>query len=228
MLAQIKLDKSTPAAGIQINNGATYSNSTIVTLQLSAGDAVSGVSQMRFTNDWGAWSSWEPYSTSKSWNLSGGDGEKTVLVQYKDLAGLTAGAYRNVTLDTIPPIAVAGKNQTVLVGSSVSFNGANSTDNYAVAGCLWDFGDGTNGTGVTASHVYSAAGNYVVRLTVKDLAGNSATSSAAVIVEVVIPEFSPVAMFTLLLVMSLVLSSTRTLVARERHRDNQKVARSYL
>ena len=228
MLTQIKLDKSTPTAGLQINNGATYTNSTMVNLQLSARDAVSGVSQMRFSNDWGAWSGWEPYSTSKLWNLSASDGEKTVLVQYKDFAGLTTGAYRNVTLDTTPPVAVAGQNQTVLVGTSVSFNGANSTDNNAVAVFLWDFGDGTNATGVTASHAYSAAGNYVVRLTVKDVAGNSATSSATVIIEAVIPEFSPVAIFTVLLVLSLALSSTRTLAARKRHHDNQKVNRSCL
>jgi parallel beta-helix repeat protein len=225
MLTQIKLDKSTPTGGLQINKGATYSNSNIVNLQLSAVDAFSGVSQMRFSNDWGAWSSWESYSTSKSWNLSAGDGEKTVLVQYKDLAGLTARVYQNITLDTTPPVAFVGQNQTALVGTSVSFNGADSSDNNAVAVYLWDFGDGTNGSGVTVSHIYSAADNYTVRLTVKDVAGNSAVSSATVTIEVVIAEFSPVMMLTVLLVLSLALSSTRTLAARKRRRDIQKVNR---
>ncbi len=218
LLTQIKLDKSPPTAELQINNGAIYTNSTIVILQLSAADTLSGISQMRFSNDWGPWSSWEPYSISKSWNLSAGDGEKTVLVQYKNLAGLMASANRNVTLDTTPPVAVAGRNQTVLAGTSVSFNGSNSTDNNAVVFYQWDFGDGTNGYGVTVSHIYSADGEqYTVSLTVKDVAGNSATSSATVTIGAVIPEFSPVVMLTVLLVLSLALSSTRKTAARKLH-----------
>ena len=228
MLTQIKLDKSTPTAGIQINNGATYTNSIMANLHLSAEDSVSGVSQMRFANDWGAWSGWELYSTSKSWNLSAGDGEKTVMVQCKDLAGLTVGAHRNITLDTVPPVAVAGQNQTVLAGTSVSFNGANSTDNNAVAVFLWDFGDGTNGTGVAASHTYLAAGYYTVRLTVEDVAGNSATSNATVIIEVEIPEFSPAAIMTGLFFLSLVLSLTRALAARKHDHDTKTINRSLL
>ncbi|WP_040583528.1 PKD domain-containing protein, partial [Sedimentibacter sp. B4] len=32
----------------------------------------------------------------------------------------------------------------------------------------WDFGDGGNGTGATASHTYGSAGTYDVKLTVSD------------------------------------------------------------
>lgn len=44
----------------------------------------------------------------------------------------------------------------------------------------WDFGDGSTGTGVTASHVYQAAGDYVVTLEVSDDQGLTATEQASV------------------------------------------------
>ncbi len=102
-----------------------------------------------------------------------------------------------------PPVARAGQNQTVIVGTSVSFNGGNSTDNNAILAYLWDFGDGANGTGVTPVHTYSAVGNYAVRLTVQDAAGNTATSSATVSINVVIPEFQPGALLILLVIVAL-------------------------
>jgi uncharacterized protein YkwD len=37
--------------------------------------------RMRFSNDGSAYSSWEPYSTAKSWTLSAGGGDKTVWAQ---------------------------------------------------------------------------------------------------------------------------------------------------
>ena len=47
----------------------------------------------------------------------------------------------------------------------------------------WDFGDGTSGSGVMASHVYKKTGNYTVTLEVMDAAGNLASDSLTVIVE---------------------------------------------
>lgn len=49
-------------------------------------------------------------------------------------------------------------------GETVSFNSAASSGSPATF--AWDFGDGTTGGGSTATHAYSASGNYVVRLTV--------------------------------------------------------------
>ena len=43
---------------------------------------------MRLSNGDGQWSEWEPCVSSKTWNLQGGDGTKTVSVQYMDNAGL--------------------------------------------------------------------------------------------------------------------------------------------
>ena len=88
-----------------------------------------------------------------------------------------------VQLDTTNPIADAGPDQTVKVGTTVNFDASNSTDNFVIASYEWDFGDGTTGTGMTTNHTYTEPGTYTVTLTVKDAAGNSATDTLIVTVE---------------------------------------------
>jgi len=99
----VKIDKTAPTGSISIENGKSNVNYSSVTLTLSASDSVSGVSQMRFSNDGSSWSSWESYNTSKSWTLTSGDGNKTVYVQYKDDAGLTSQYSDSITLDSTKP-----------------------------------------------------------------------------------------------------------------------------
>ena len=92
----LRFDGSPPVAGtISINNGAQNTNSLLITLNnLGATDLLSGLTQMRFSNNpGGPWSSPEPFSSTKTdWDLSqyGGNsnaGPKTVYVQYGDAAG---------------------------------------------------------------------------------------------------------------------------------------------
>ena len=90
-----------PTGSITINNNAVYTNTTSVTLTLRAS---SGVVQMRFSHDNVTWSSWEPYSTSKPWVLTTGDGRKTVYVQFRDNIGLISCSYLDtIVLDTTAP-----------------------------------------------------------------------------------------------------------------------------
>jgi hypothetical protein len=208
----IVLDTSPPQGSIQINNGAAYTNGTGVGLALSAVDAVSGVSQMRFSEDGSAFSDWEPYSTSKSWSLQAGDGMKNVYVQYKNRAELIVTAYDSITLDMTLPVADAGQSQNVEVGQSVAFNGSGSSDNMGIASYTWNFGDGSTGTGAAPTHTYSSEGTYTVNLTVTDMAGNTAASSSTVSVTLVIPEFPSSAS----LVLFFMLASALALSFRER------------
>ena len=85
--------------------------------------------------------------------------------------------------DTVFPIARAGKDQTVLVNTAVSFDASGSTDNVGIARYLWDFDDGSIGNGVTTTHTYIASGNYTVKLTLEDMAGNTATDTITITVE---------------------------------------------
>jgi PKD repeat protein len=62
--------------------------------------------------------------------------------------------------------------------SPVRFDGSASTAGLgaSITGYVWDFGDGTSGTGITATHQYTVEGIYLVKLTVTDsngLAGQS-------------------------------------------------------
>jgi hypothetical protein len=102
-VTSIKLDKTAPAGSI--TTSATTSTYAII-LALSATDDNSGIAQMRFSNDNTSWSDWEQYATSKTWALQGGDGQKTVFVQFIDNAGLTSAANSTtLTLQTQEPTA---------------------------------------------------------------------------------------------------------------------------
>ena len=61
--------------------------------------------------------------------------------------------------------------------ASCSFNGSGSSDDVAVMGYAWSFGDGSTGSGMQTAHTYSAKGNYSVdvTLTVTDGGGLSAS-----------------------------------------------------
>ena len=76
IILQSPTDSTPPTGSVVINGGAAATSSTSVTLTLSATDAESGVSQMRFSNDGSSWSTWETYTTSKSWTLTADDGKR--------------------------------------------------------------------------------------------------------------------------------------------------------
>lgn len=79
------VDRTNPSiTSFLINNGAAETTSLGVTLSISASDGGSGVYQICFKNEGGDWSSWESYSTSKSWTLPSGDGTKTVYAKVRD------------------------------------------------------------------------------------------------------------------------------------------------
>ena len=64
---------------------------------------------------------------------------------------------------------------TAQVDSAVGFDASASKDTDGeIAEYQWDFGDGGTETGATASHVYTAAGDYTVFLTVTDNEGGFA------------------------------------------------------
>jgi uncharacterized delta-60 repeat protein len=69
-----------------------------------------------------------------------------------------------------PRDVVAPLTQT---GATVTFDGGQSTAvNGNVVKWSWDFGDGTTGSGATATHTYAAPGTYFASLTVTDSNGH--------------------------------------------------------
>jgi len=79
-----------------------------------------------------------------------------------------------------------------------SFNGSASSDSDGnVASYAWNFGDGSTGTGVNASHTFASAGNYTVQLTVTDNQGGTNTTSQSVTATNPVPDnVAPTASFT--------------------------------
>jgi DNA/RNA endonuclease G (NUC1) len=94
-----------------------------------------------------------------------------------------------VESNTQPPLAtLAGVSAAIAEGGSLTFSAAGSVDpNGSIVSYAWDFGDGTVGSGETASHVYAQDGTYTVRLTVTDNDGLTDTAMVAVSVTNVAP-----------------------------------------
>jgi WD40 repeat protein len=91
---RVNIDKTPPTGSLTINDGAASTYSTTVTLRITANDPLSGVAEMRFSNDGRTWSDWESFSSTRSdWDLAryGGSvnqmGPKTVYAQLRDRAG---------------------------------------------------------------------------------------------------------------------------------------------
>jgi len=215
-LTQVKLDKTAPVGSIQIGNGGNYTTSTSVTLTLTATDLLSGVSQIRLSND-GVWDTeaWETPSTTADWTLTMGSGEKTVYFQIMDNAGLTSLYSASIMLDMVKPSASAGQDQTVTAGSPVTLVAGDCQDNVGISSYVWSFGDGTNGTGIEVAHTYLSSGTYTATLTVQDPAGNTANSDVLVTVQDELNETIPEVPSVFLLPIVIVLTLSAVIMKRK-------------
>jgi PKD repeat protein len=96
------------------------------------------------------------------------------------------------TTSTIPLPTVASfvfSPITPEVLQIVNFNAAGSTPgtNRTIVSYNWDFGDGVQKTGITATHDYFPVGVYLVTLTVVDDTGKPAMSSQPITIRPVVP-----------------------------------------
>ena len=185
------IDITAPTGNIQIENGAAYVSTLSVALTLSAVDAASGVSQMQFSNTGTAFSSWEPFVSTKIWALTSGDGIKTVCVRYRDAAGNISAVYTDtVALDTTSPTggiivadgaAVVTTTQIILTLNAVDINGV-SEMRFSGNGLTWTAW-GAFSTNRTWT-LPKIPGEYIISVQFRDVAGNeSAIYSDSVIYE---------------------------------------------
>ncbi len=88
----------------------------------------------------------------------------------------------------VPPVAVAGDDQTVDKDTTVNFDGSASSDSDgAIVSYAWDFGDGNTAEGAAASHAYSDIGGYTITLTITDDDGDTGTDTLTVNVQEPLP-----------------------------------------
>ncbi len=184
-------DTTAPTGSISINSGDGATNSTAVNLSPAASDPHTGVTEMRFSNNGSTWSSWESYSTSKSWAVSSGDGLKTVYVQFRNNANMVSTSFTDtIVLDTTAPTAVTASSpaSTSNLSFLVSWSGSDSGSGIASYDVQYKVGaSGTwsswlTGTSVTTAVFGPAAPagvvrdeTYYFRVRVRDVAGNVTT-----------------------------------------------------
>ncbi len=185
----INIDTSPPMGTIIINNNDETTSSSLVTLNLGYSDSLSGVSQVRYSND-GVFDTepWEEPTQTKSWTLTSGESTKTVWYQIKDNAGNTY-----VTSDSIsyesnqPPVADTGgpyegvEGELITLDSSGSYDPDDDTITY-----LWDldndgvYDDATPNPG----HAWYDNGVYTVVLQVSDGEETDTDTATVTIIDV--------------------------------------------
>jgi hypothetical protein len=78
-------------------------------------------------------------------------------------------------VDRVQPYITCPQESSVT--DSVQFSAVNSyLPGYTIESYLWDFGDGTYGSGAEVKHHYNKSRNYVVQLTLKAIPEGSSTS----------------------------------------------------
>ena len=114
-------------------------------------------------------------TSSHSYSKSGTYQVRLTVTDNLGATGTTTNALTVAAPNQAPAAVIA----TSCTGLTCSFDGSASSDpDGTLSGWAWDFGDGTTGAGETASHTYSKAGDYAVKLTVTDDKGTSSETAA--------------------------------------------------
>jgi PKD repeat protein len=115
-----------------------------------------------------------------------GSATASVELRFAELAATPVGALPPGTPPvTAPPANVAPTAEFTSAATDLAVSvdaSATKDSDGTVTAYAWDFGDGTTGTGVTATHGYTVAGTYTVRLTVTDDDGATGTAQRSVTV----------------------------------------------
>jgi hypothetical protein len=195
------VDTSAPNCLISINNGALYTNSSIVSLTLSSTDDVgvtgyylsaSSSTPLASATGWTLVTSTTSYTGSVSYTLNSGDGDKTVYAWYKDAAGNVSTAVSDsITLDaTAPMITITSptSSSTYTTTSNTISLGGSTSDSMSGAGVVtWCNSKGGSGTASgtnswSISNVNLSSDDNVIVVTVTDGAGNTGTATIIVTV----------------------------------------------
>jgi chitodextrinase len=120
--ATVTVDNGAPTGTVAINGGEAATNTRSVALNLNATDAMTSVTQMRFSNNGTSFSAAEAYAPTKAWTLSSGQGTKTVYAQFRDAAGNWSAAISDtIVFDTAAP-TISGRTVSNITGGSAQIN----------------------------------------------------------------------------------------------------------
>ena len=104
-------------------------------------------------------------------------------------------AVKAIQIQNAPPVATfTGSSNNVFTGGTVTLDATSSSDiDGTIVSYLWDFGDGSTGSGATASHSYANGGTYTVRLTVTDNQGATHSPSGYTVTVTAAPQSGDIA-----------------------------------
>ncbi len=201
--ANIYLDSSLPQASIVINSGAAATNTTSVTLTLSAASQ-SGVKEVGYSNDGISFTS-EAFSATKAWTLTSGDGIKTVYYRVTDNTSKTATASDTILLDstgnsnkptaTIVIKATDPANNTLFSRTTSVNLELTASDAYGIS-AVWYSNDGIfsgGGEAFAATKVWtllSGDGTKTVYYKVRNSLGVETTVGANIYLDSALPQTS--------------------------------------
>lgn len=118
------------------------------------------------------------------------DGRYLVKLTVTDKWNESTTLKQNVSVANAAPEAVF---EPEVDGLALKLDASASSDDGGIASYQWDFGDGTTGSGKTASHTYATAGTYPVTLTITDARGLTDSVTKSFVMQV---NEAPVAAFT--------------------------------
>ncbi|HDP97135.1 MAG TPA: PKD domain-containing protein [Euryarchaeota archaeon] len=158
----------------------------------SSSDIDYPLSSLQVRWDWendGIWDTdWLTEKTRQHVFYSAGD--YIVKMEIKNPYGLKSSTTRSVIVDDTAPIANAGYDSTVFLGSTAILNGSASSDNIGIVNYTWSYFDETAHSlyGRIVGCSFSNAGTFSVTLNVTDEAGNSANDTVTItVVDIVNP-----------------------------------------
>jgi lysophospholipase L1-like esterase len=195
----VLVDNEAPTGAVIINGGAAATNSTAGTLTLTATDALSTVTQMRFSNTGSSFSTAEPYAPTRAWTLTSNSGTKTVYVQFKDAAGnWSASATDTIELDTTAPTISAVISSNITDHSAkISWTTNEPSSSQVEYGLTTSYGSLTPADpALITTHALTMSGlapstNYKYRVRSRDVAGNEKVGSNNSITTLASPDTSP-------------------------------------
>jgi PKD repeat protein len=106
------------------------------------------------------------------------------IVGYRGIGWVDAIPSPSDTTGNNGPVAVAtSPDLTRSIGQTVEFDATTSSDADGDSlSYVWNFGDGTSGSGSFVTHIYAAAGNYTCTLTVYDGRGSSGQAALTAVI----------------------------------------------
>jgi hypothetical protein len=189
----IRIDTKAPTNPVL--NVDPYSTSRIVTLILGATNAI----EMYLSNTaHGVGGQWEPLVSPKIWELTEGQGLKTIYVQFRDRADNRTKALSTLNLDTIPPsvsISSLSQQETNQTEITIDVQFSEPVENFSAADIFVNNCQVKSLTGENDQYTLkispSGAGEFSIQIPenkAEDIAGNGNESS-----ETLIRIFDPVA-----------------------------------